>query len=169
MAKKKKIIITLSTVILVIVLYFLCAYIIPFASYSHAVKWGAKIENFEEYQSDFEKIAAFCIETKEEHPEISYFVLSKGRVFGSTGDELMDVNATEDLIQSYSHITTAFRDKDARLDTLYCEDGAVYFTTHNGTYSVIYSPDKRPSTMSGKTAKADTKRITKGWYHAVTP
>ena len=160
-----QIVITVMLVMIVLACLCVCSIYIWF---TYTSKWKYNVENFEVFQEDFQTVADFCLENVEKNPEIIYFNLSgNNTIYCGTKSDAQEMDVSNDIINSFRNIEHAFPDSDAKLDVIYCADGAVYFTTHNGLYSLICSPTSKPTTLSGGNTEADTKKITDDWYHAV--
>lgn len=166
--KVNKYVIRIVAMVSILVLICICVYGFIHIWFAKTSKWKYNVENFAKFQEDFQVVADFCIETVEENTEIIYFSLNKNNiVYAGTKSGGQEIYASKDILNSFCNIEFAFPDSDAKLDVIYCVNGSVYFTTHNGLYSVVYSPNTKPTTMSGGGTVADIKQITKDWYHAV--
>lgn len=140
-----------------------------FAIFSYISKWQYNVEDFADYQADFEAVASFCIEYSPEHPTengLCYFGYGYGELSGEILYDAEIITVPEDIKNSFLKIREAFPHKDAYLDIIEYHDGTVYFKTNNLLYSLVYSPKGKPKLID-KIHEGTAKRITGDWYHVI--
>lgn len=76
------------------------------------------------------------------------------------------VEMSEAINKSLEKLKSAFQNKDAQFDSITVEDGKVYFETHNGLYSVVYSEKEKPQFVDGVNL-GRSRKIDYNWYHVV--
>lgn len=133
-----------------------------------ANKWAYNIENFDENRNDFVAVADYCkniIKEKQSKDEDCYnwISISYGEMYYD-GEKLL---LSAELQDSFERVKDSFPHKDARLDIIRCYGDVVYFCTHNGQYSVVYSPNKKPKSVDSADEKEAVfvKKIDENWYH----
>lgn len=162
---------TLS-VALVLLLAIVAVFVSPlfvWLNFCHVSDWKYSIDDFNEYYHDFEIVADFCIEYSNSHLVSngkSMFIYGSGQYNGEILYNHEPVSLPENVRESFWKIQSAFQHKDAQLDTIEVFQDSVYFKTHNGLYSVVYSPGGKPRTVD-TVHRGKAKRIKKGWYHVI--
>lgn len=128
---------------------------------------GYNIEKFEAYREDFEMVAKFC------QKQVMQDNLEKERiifVYNFQKKELLCdwnvIETSESIKKSFENIKKAFPDKDAQFDSITVDKYNVYFVTHNGLYSVVYSEEENPEYLDGVN-KGTSKKIDDNWYYIV--
>lgn len=149
--------------------------------FAYQSKWGYCIDDFHNYQADFEAVANFCqdylknigaFENGERwliYYEPRFSGVQKGQLYAIKASYLSDwqmIVTPVEIGLCVERLSSAFRHKDANFDHIECFGGKVYFETHNGLYSVVYSPNERPAHVDF-VHKGMAKRITGDWYHVV--
>ena len=150
--------------------------------FMHQTKWGYCIDDFEVYQADFEAVSKFCQDFltdcgARDSQERWFFCyepaipgVQKGQLYARLVDpifcEWQMIETPEEIALSVVRIESAFIHKDANFDNIECFDGKVYFETHNGLYSIVYSPNERPEYVDFY-HKGMAKKIIGDWYHVV--
>jgi Asp-tRNA(Asn)/Glu-tRNA(Gln) amidotransferase A subunit family amidase len=83
--------------------------------------------------------------------------------------EEKELYTIEDLIKVCIELDRInIRIKDAKLDIIRCNGDVVYFCTHNGQYSLVFSPTNKPTSVSDKVEEdVFVKEISNGWFHVV--
>lgn len=151
----------------ILIIATLCCLLLPVHLYTNASRWKYNVDHFEEYENDFNKIASFCnnyISTKKAEGDYLYnwFSVSKTELYYDGNVIIL----SDELHESLSNICTAFPHKDAKLDVIRCTDDTVYFCTHNGQYSLVYSPYSKPKSANDIFKESIyTKSICHDWYH----
>ncbi len=153
-------------VFIIILVLLIVRFLVIHIWFGYASRWKYNVENFEVYQEDFEKIANLCIDYCEQQniskSEKSLFILA------SYENELLykaqTISMADETRASLENIKGSFRDDDAQLDYIEVRDGTVYFVTHNGLYSVVYSPDEKPKYVDGVNVGV-SRKIIDNWYH----
>ena len=152
--------------IVIIVLLFLVITVFMGINIWHGnnIKCGYNVRDFEVYQKDFEAIAEYCLEYDNQQVDSKMFVYSSGK------DELLYnwqvVELSDEHKLCLEKITQSFPNKDAQFSSIECIGGTVYFETHNGLYSIVYSPSGTPKYVDGVN-EGSSKRIVDDWYHVV--
>lgn len=155
--------------IIIAVLVWATVHIGILAIFSYISKWAYNVEDFADYQADFEAAASFCIEYSLDHPTengLCYFDYGYGELSGEILYDAEIITVPEDIKYSFLKIQEAFPHKDAYLDTIEYYNGTVYFETDNLLYSLVYSPEGKPKLIS-RLHEGTAKRITGDWYHVV--
>lgn len=144
-------------------------YIILFSLFTFTSRWKYNVDDFETYKKDFEVVASFCndyiLEQSIQNTTASnWFSYHNQHLY--YGEESIDLS--DELQNSLYRISDAFKHKDAKLDIIRCNGDVVYFCTHNGQYSLVYSPGNKPTSVNDK-AEEDVfvKEISNGWFHVV--
>ena len=144
-------------------------HIISLIIFMSSSKWVYNVEDFEEYKKDFDAVASFCNDyirkqSLQNTTASNWFSYHKHHLY--YGEKAIDLS--DELQNSVSRMSNAFKHKDAKLDTIRCYGDAVYFCTHNGQYSLVYSPINKPTSVGGL-VKEDVfvKEISNGWFHVV--
>ena len=163
----------IPTIFIVVMILAVAA---PAVLFINAFVWGYNVENFDSYKRDFEAVAEYCrmyinerrSESLDANNYFSYDA-KRGTLYYSEsplseGDYL---ELTDELRESLKSIASAFPSKDARLDVIRCYDEAVYFCTHAGQYSLVYSPAGRPVSTTDPCENEDVfvKKESRDWYH----
>lgn len=124
------------------------------------------IEDFSNYKGDFAALADFCRNYAAQNPPpadgASWFYCERD----SLSYNGQPIELPDETLNCLRRVAGAFPHKDAQLDVIRCTGDAVYFVTHNGQYAVVYSPNGKPTSVSG--LPADDVFIVKasdGWYH----
>ncbi len=162
---KLKILVKIAIIILILLII---RYVVIFVWFDYSNTWQYNVENFEVYQEDFRAIAEFCVD----YCERQNISLSENAMFilASNEDELLyeyqTISMTDEIKASLVNIKGAFSNAQAQLDHINVQDETIYFVTHNGLYSVVYSPNGKPEYLDGKN-KGVSKKITDNWYHVV--
>lgn len=132
--------------------------------FGNTMKWKYNVSNFEAYQKDYESIGMYCLQYGDGQ------CCSKLFTYNSIKDQLIYRGEIVELSkaerQSLDQIRRSFPHKDAQFDSIQCKNGMVYFETHNGLYSVVYSPTGKPELVDGKNS-GTSKKIIENWYHVV--
>ena len=76
------------------------------------------------------------------------------------------IETSETINKSFENVEKAFPNKDAKFDSITCDRGKVYFETHNGLYSVVYSRGEKPQFVD-IVHQGVSKKIDDNWYHVV--
>ena len=165
--KKPFIIIPVLIPVLVLsvkIISFLVAHIL----FGYTSTWIYCVEDFGTYRKDFEIVAEFC----QEHIA-QKGALEKERiifVYNFKKKELLcdwkNIEVSDEIKKSLENIKIAFPCKDAQFDSITVDERNIYFKTHNGLYSVVYSKEGRPKLVDGVN-KGKSRRIDDNWYHVV--
>lgn len=160
---------TIFIVSAILILVCVTSFVLPFSLYFHSSIWKYNVEDFEEFEGDFSSVAAFCSEfiTRKinENPSCNnWFSYSNKNLYYRA--DLISVPS--DIQSSLIKINAAFKHKDAKLEVIRCYGENVYFCTHNGQYSLVYSPDGKPTSVCGlKKQDVYVREISNGWFHVV--
>lgn len=152
-------------ILMVLLLLPIIMFSVVHAQFGYVSKWKYKVEDFEAHQEDYQKIAQFCLDYIEQHPDDEYifdYNFNKSEMLFN----FQVIEVDDDIKKSFEQIKNSFPSKDAQFDHIRCKDGTVYFMTHNQLYSVVYSPAGKPECMGGIT-EVDSKKIIGNWYHVV--
>ena len=124
------------------------------------------IEDFSDYKGDFAVLADFCSAYAAQNPP------NEGESFWfyCQGDSLrynsQPIVLPDEVLDCLERVDGAFPHKDAQLDGIRCTGDAVYFVTHSGQYAVVYSPNGKPTSVSGLSAQdVFSVKASGGWYH----
>lgn len=82
----------------------------------------------------------------------------------------MPISLNEQEQKDLNIVESQFKDKDAKLEAIYVYKNRVSFETHNGIYTLVYSPDdKKPTFINKPDEDTDfrVKKIGKCWYNVV--
>lgn len=156
-------------VIVIFVFVTIAFYIITLSLFTFTSRWKYNVENFETYKKDFEAVASFCNDYIREQSlqnktASNWFSYHKRNLY--YGEKA--INFSDELQNSLYRISDAFKHKDAKLDIIRCNGDVVYFCTHNGQYSLVYSPTNKPTSVSDKVEEdVFVKEISNGWFHVV--
>lgn len=167
----KKIIKTVLLLIAVVILCDLIYYVTAIGIFAHITKWKCTIEDFEDYKEDFNIVAEFCSDyikekKKENSDNYDWLSISKGSELYFDGENL---ELPEEVQEAVISVADAISDGEVHFDIIRCYDDSVYFCTQNGSYSVVYSPNEKPRSMSSpdEKEKVSVRKIEDGWYHVV--
>lgn len=148
----------------VIILFYLGIHI----CFNNTSTWKYCVEDFDTYREDFEMVAEFC----QNHVAQNEALENENIIFvyNSTKKELLCdwnvIETSETMNKSFENVKSAFPNKDAQFDSITVENGKVYFETHNGLYSVVYSEEEKPQLVDGVNL-GKSRRIDGNWYHVV--
>lgn len=157
--------IILPTVTLILIILF---YVGIYIWFGYTSKWKYNVECFETYRNDFEKVAEFCQdyirqnEDLEEERLIFVYNFSKKELLCNR----QSIKTSEEVKKSFENVKKAFPNKDAKFDSITCDGGKVFFETHNGLYSVVYSKEEKPQFVD-TVHQGVSKKIDDNWYHVV--
>ena len=129
--------------------------------------WKYNVKGFDDYIRDFEKVATYCLSYKQE--KINSSNTLDIFVYSTKKELLYDWQAIElddGIAESLKKISGAFPHKDAQFESITIKNEVVYFETHNGLYSIVYSPLEKPQYVDGKN-EGISKRIQNNWYHVI--
>ncbi len=136
--------------------------------FNNTSTWKYCVEDFETYREDFEMVAEFCEDYIAQNE-----VLENERIifdYSSTKKELLCdwkvIETSETINKSFENVKSAFPNKDAQFDSITVYEGKVYFETHSGLYSVVYSEEDRPKLVDGVNL-GKSRKIDGNWYHVV--
>ncbi len=161
---KKPFIIIPIVALSVIILFYLGILI----CFNNTSTWKYCVEDFEAYRKDFEIVTHFCQEyiAQNETLENERIIF----VYNFKEKELLcdweNIDVSDEINKSFENVKSAFPNKDAQFDSITVEDGKVYFETHNGLYSVVYSEEEKPQMVDGVNL-GKSRRIYGNWYHVV--
>lgn len=124
------------------------------------------IEDFGDYKGDFAVLADFCTayaaQKQPNNGETFWFYCQRN----SLSYNGQPIALTDEVLNCLERVDGAFPHKDAQLDGIRCTGDAVYFVTHSGQYAVAYSPNGKPTSVSGLSAEdVFTISASDGWYH----
>lgn len=143
-------------------------YLVIHILFGNISKWKYCVEDFETYRKDFEIVTDFCQEyiVQNEALENERIIF----VYDFKEKELLcdweNVDVSDAIKKSFEKIKEAFPNKDAQFDSVTVAQGKIYFETHNGLYSVVYSDKETPKLVDGVN-KGKSRRIYGNWYHVV--
>ena len=152
----------------ILCLVFVLLLAIPIGIYAQLFylgRWEYKVETFETVQEDFQKVADFCYDYLQEKDQTSYqwIAVSDGAHLFYNGQE---IPIDPSLQNSLQRVAQAFPNKDAKLDVIRCYGKVVSFDTHNGLYSVVYSPQGKSAIKNlPELEDAKLKKINQTWFH----
>lgn len=157
---------------IIISILALCVVIIPYLGahiwFNSTSTWKYCVKDFETYRKDFEMLAEYC-----QAYTLHNGFLENGRtlfVYNSKERELLcdweNIEAPDEIKRGFEKIKVAFPHKDAQFDSITVDREKVYFETHNGLYSVVYSNKETPKLVDGVN-RGKSKKIDNNWYHVV--
>lgn len=139
-----------------------------YGQFEYVSTWKYNVENFETYREDFEIVAEYCQDYIRQNGDSEKASIIF--VYNFSKKELLcdwkNVEVSETIRKSFENVKAAFPNKDAQFDSVTVIEDKVYFETHNGLYSVVYSKDEPPKYLEGIN-KGYSKKIDDGWYHVV--
>lgn len=161
--KKPFVIIHLMAISVAIIVY-----LIIHIWFGNTSTWKYCVEDFDTYRKDFEIVTDFCQEYIAQNKDLENERIIF--VYSSTKKELLCdwkvIEMLETINKSFENVKSAFPNKDAQFDSITVEDGKVYFETHNGLYSVVYSEEEKPQLVDGVNL-GKSRKIDGNWYHVV--
>ncbi len=166
MKKSVKITIAVAVVLAAITVFsLLVPWWSPFALYHSGLRhYDAE---YKEYSADFEKVKNLLVA---QYPDVNGKCLSVVSKNGSMtfydSDTCEYLVLPEDMSASVKVCTyDAFPEKSC--DTVRIDGKRISFCLINGAYSLVYSPEEKPTWIHGQEEddSVNVKRLGNGWYH----
>lgn len=157
--------IIITIVILIVIIFF---YLGIHSWFEYISTWKYNVETFEVYREDFEVVAEFCQDYVAQNDALENERIIF--VYSFSKKELLcnwkKIEVSEKIKKSFENVKAAFPNKDAQFDSITVDKEIVYFETHNGLYSVVYSEEEKPTLVDGVNM-GESKKIGDNWYHIV--
>lgn len=150
------------------VLLILAVQYVPYWAFMHSNTLWTYCVDFDEYEDEFTLVKDYVMEL---YPDEEEKLLSISALGSEKAPRLYDVD-TKTYLDCPSDITEALQimlGHKQGLNIIRIFGNRVYFSMEMGYYSLVYSPDGKPTFVNGpnETCGCDVRRIGGGWYHVV--
>lgn len=145
--------------------------------FSHTYQWQYIVNDFDEYEEDFQAVAdyakEFFVSGQENSGSNSNWIAVGVDTITHESTLYYDggyLDASREICESVRRIDTEAFNKYAHFDVLRYYDGRIAFETTNGVYALVYSFDDEPPTFVNspdEDGKYLIKKIKPHWYHVV--